>query len=38
MSQHIVEQINKYVQQDDILIHLGDWSFSGIEIIWNFKK
>lgn len=38
MSQHIVEQINKYVQQDDILIHLGDWSFGGIENIWNFKK
>lgn len=38
MSRHIVEQINKYVQQDDILIHLGDWSFSGIENIWNFKK
>lgn len=38
MSKHIVEQINKYVQQDDILIHLGDWSFNGIENIWNFKK
>lgn len=38
MSRHIVEQINKYVQQDDILIHLGDWSFGGIENIWNFKK
>lgn len=38
MSRHIVEQINKYVQQDDILIHLGDWSFNGIENIWNFKK
>lgn len=38
MSRHIVEQINKYVGQDDILIHLGDWSFSGIENIWNFKK
>lgn len=38
MSQHIVEQINKYVGQDDILIHLGDWSFGGIENIWNFRK
>lgn len=38
MSRHIVEQINKYVQQDDILVHLGDWSFSGIENIWNFRK
>ena len=38
MSQHIVEQINKYVGQDDILIHLGDWSFGGIENIWSFRK
>ena len=38
MSRHVVEQINKYVGQDDILIHLGDWSFSGIENIWNFYK
>ena len=38
MSNHIVEQINKYVGEDDILFHLGDWSFSGIENIWNFRK
>lgn len=38
MSRHIVEQINKYVGEDDILFHLGDWSFSGIENIWNFRK
>lgn len=38
MSQHIVEQINKHVDQDDILIHLGDWSFGGIENIWSFRK
>jgi len=38
MSRHIVSQINKYVEQDDILFHLGDWSFSGIENIWNFRK
>lgn len=38
MSKHVVEQINKYVNQDDILIHLGDWSFGGIENIWNFRK
>lgn len=38
MSEHIVNQINKYVGQDDILIHLGDWSFGGIENIWNFRK
>ena len=38
MSRHIVGQINKYVGEDDILFHLGDWSFSGIENIWNFRK
>lgn len=38
MSNHIVEQINKYVAEDDILFHLGDWSFSGINNIWNFRK
>jgi calcineurin-like phosphoesterase family protein len=38
MSRHLVSQINKYVGQDDILFHLGDWSFSGIENIWNFRK
>jgi calcineurin-like phosphoesterase family protein len=38
MSRHMVEQINKYVGEDDILFHLGDWSFSGIENIWNFRK
>jgi calcineurin-like phosphoesterase family protein len=38
MSRHIVEQINKYVSQDDILFHLGDWSFGGIDNIWNFRK
>lgn len=38
MSRHIVSQINKYVGQDDILFHLGDWSFGGINNIWNFRK
>lgn len=38
MSQHIVQQINKYVVEDSILFHLGDWSFGGINNIWNFRK
>lgn len=38
MSDHIVDQINKYVGEDDILFHLGDWSFGGINNIWNFRK
>lgn len=38
MNQAIVDGINKRVKEDDILIHLGDWSFGGIENIWNFIK
>ena len=38
MSSHIVDQINKYVGQDDVLFHLGDWSFGGIQNIWNFRN
>ena len=34
----IIQGINKVVQQDDIFWHLGDWSFGGIEQIWNFRK
>ena len=38
MNELIVSNINKYVKEDDILYHLGDWSFGGIENIWNFRK
>lgn len=38
MSRHLVSQINKYVGQDDVLFHLGDWSFGGDSNIWNFRK
>lgn len=38
MCNHIVDQFNKHVMPDDILFHLGDWSFSGIQNIWNFRK
>lgn len=38
MNKLIVSNINKYVKQDDILYHLGDWSFGGIENIWEFRK
>jgi len=38
MNKTIVNNINKYVKQDDILYHLGDWSFGGIENIWEFRK
>ena len=38
MNQDLVKQINKIVQPDDTLYHLGDWSFGGIENIWKFRK
>ena len=36
MNQTIVDNINSIVMQDDILIHLGDWSFGGFENIREF--
>lgn len=38
MSKELVNQINKHVKEDDVLFHLGDWSFGGIDNIWNFRK
>ena len=37
MNAHIVGNINEVVGQDDILIHLGDWSFGGFEQIQKFR-
>ena len=34
----LVSNINKVVRKNDILYHLGDWSFGGIEQIWEFRK
>lgn len=36
MNSAIVNNINSCVGQDDILIHLGDWSFGGFENIEEF--
>jgi calcineurin-like phosphoesterase family protein len=36
MNAAIVNNINSCVGQDDILIHLGDWSFGGFENIQEF--
>ena len=36
MDSTIVNNINEVVGQDDILIHLGDWSFGGFEKIHEF--
>ena len=37
MNDVIVRNINEVVGQDDILIHLGDWSFGGFENIRKFR-
>jgi calcineurin-like phosphoesterase family protein len=37
MNNAIVNNINEVVGQDDILIHLGDWSFGGFENIQIFR-
>lgn len=34
----LVDAINSKVKQDDVMYHLGDWSFGGIESIMEFKK
>jgi len=36
MNTAIVNNINQVVGQDDVLIHLGDWSFGGFEQIREF--
>lgn len=38
MTDAVIDSINRYVMEDDTLYHLGDWSFGGIENIWNFRK
>lgn len=37
MNSSIVNNINEKVGQDDILIHLGDWSFGGFDSIKEFR-
>ena len=38
MNNAIVDSINNCVKQGDELYFLGDWSFGGIESIYNFYK
>lgn len=38
MNNTIVNSINSVVNQDDILIHLGDWSFNGFDNIKLFRN
>ena len=37
MNHELVNQINMHVDQDDILFHLGDWSFNGFDNILGFR-
>ncbi len=37
MNDRLVEGINEVVGQDDILFHLGDWSFGGFDSIRQFR-
>lgn len=34
----LIKNINAVVMPDDVLYHLGDWSFGGQEQVWNFRK
>lgn len=38
MNATLVNNINEVVGQDDILFHLGDWSFGGFESIEQFRN
>lgn len=38
MNMAIVDGVNKYVKEDDILYHLGDWSFGGAQNILQFRN
>lgn len=37
-NETLIKNFNDLVKEDDILYHLGDWSFGGIDSIWNFRK
>ena len=38
MTDTIIDGINKYVGEDDLLFVLGDWCFNGIDKIWEGRK
>ncbi len=38
MNKTLVSNINSVVGEDDILIHLGDWSFGGFDNIAKFRN
>ena len=38
MDDLMVDNINNNVEENDYLIHLGDWSFGGIERVTEFRE
>jgi len=38
MNERMVENINYHVSADDWLIHIGDWSFGGFEMVEEFRS
>lgn len=38
MNTTLVDSINNKVGENDVLIHLGDWSFGGFEMIEEFRS
>lgn len=38
MNQSLINNINNVVTENDILIHLGDWSFGGFDKIEEFRN
>jgi len=38
MNDTIVNNINEIVGENDVLIHLGDWSFGGFEMVEEFRN
>jgi calcineurin-like phosphoesterase family protein len=38
MNTALVDNINNKVGENDVLIHLGDWSFGGFEMIEEFRN
>lgn len=38
MNANLVDNINGMVRENDVLIHLGDWSFGGFESITAFRN
>jgi calcineurin-like phosphoesterase family protein len=38
MNNDIVNNINRCVGEDDIMFHLGDWSFGGKDQVYEFRR